>query len=288
MKFGCTGNFEKHEFYDILGKIYLFLADFGHPLFLDSRVILTHSEPWLKEIHTLDLDEIAESCDFLFSIGGDGTILSTIRRMRNQSIPVMGIHIGGLGFLSECTQQDYLTGANHVLNGRYKVVERMILEVSIRQEREVKYYGLNDIVIDHGNNSRLLKIRIDVSGEYLNTYESDGIIFTTPTWSTAYSLSAGGPIVMPGLNVITITPICPHSLSARPIAISAEEEIDARFFDDQSSITVTVDGQVSVPVDYATRITIRKAPFTARLVRLPGSSYFQTLRKKMGWKGRVR
>ncbi len=288
MKFGCTGNFEKPEFYDILGKIYLFLKDFGHLFYLDSQVILTHSEPWLKDIPTMHLEEIAESCDILFSIGGDGTILSTIRRLGSKSLPVMGIHIGGLGFLSECTQKDYLTGIDQLLNGKYEISDRMILEVCIQRNKVEKYYGLNDIVIDHGNTSRLLKTQIDVSGEYLNTYESDGIILTTPTGSTAYSLSAGGPIVMPGLNVITVTPICPHSLSARPITISAEEEIVARFFEDQSSITITVDGQISIPVDYATRITIRKAEYSARLIRLPGSSYFQTLRKKMGWQGKVR
>ncbi|MFQ6609803.1 MAG: NAD(+)/NADH kinase [Fidelibacterota bacterium] len=288
MKFGCTGNFEKPDFHKILGKIHLFLKDFGHPLFLDSQVILAPTEPWLKEIPRLHLEDIAESCDILFSVGGDGTILSTIRRLGNKSIPVMGIHIGGLGFLSECTQENYLTGINHVLSNNFHVSTRMILEVCIKQDNEEKYFGLNDIVIDHGNTSRLLKTQINVGDEFLNTYESDGIIFSTPTGSTAYSLSAGGPIVMPGLNVITVTPICPHSLSARPIAISAEEEIEARFFEEQSSITITVDGQLSIPVDYATRIIIKKSNHTARLVRLPDSSYFQTLRKKMGWQGKVR
>ena len=236
----------------------------------------------------MHLDDIAESCDILFSIGGDGTMLSTIRRLGKNSIPVMGIHIGGLGFLSECTQKNYLTGINHVLSHKYNVSTRMILEVCINQDKEETYFGLNDIVIDHGNTSRLLKTQINVGDEFLNTYESDGIIFSTPTGSTAYSLSAGGPIVMPGLNVITVTPICPHSLSARPIALSAELEIEARFFEEQSSISITVDGQVSIPVDYATRIIIKKSDYSAKLIRLPNNSYFQTLRKKMGWQGKVR
>ncbi len=288
MKFGVTGNFEKPEFYDIVGKIFVFLKDFRHELYLDSQVILDDEHLFLKDIPQKYIEDLARECDILLSVGGDGTILSTIRRITPHSVPVMGVHIGGLGFLAECTQLDFLTGLNNIISGNYHIVERILLEVRLTHQKEEIFYGLNDIVIDHGNTSRLLKTQIIVSGEYLNTYESDGIIFSTPTGSTAYSLSAGGPIIMPSVDVITITPICPHSLSARPIVIDAGEEISVNFFEDQSSITVTVDGQVSVPVDYSTDILVKKADFKARLITLPGNSFFQTLRKKMGWLGNVR
>jgi NAD+ kinase len=288
MKFGCTGNIDKPDFFKILKEINEFLISENQTLVLDSQIISRENSDLLANIHRDHIEDIANDCDVLLSIGGDGTILSTIRRIGSRVIPVLGIHIGGLGFLAECTQEDFVKGLKQIIRKNYKIIERMVLEVTIRQNKLKRYYGINDVVIDHGNTSRLLRTRIDVSEEYLNTYESDGIIFSTPTGSTAYSLSAGGPIVFPTIDVITITPICPHSLSARPIVISSDDLITANFFEEQSSITVTVDGQVSIPVDYSCEIKIKKANFTAKMIQLPDSLYFETLRQKMGWHGNVR
>ncbi|MBT3759501.1 MAG: NAD(+)/NADH kinase [Candidatus Marinimicrobia bacterium] len=288
MKFGCTGNLDKPDFFKILKEINEFLVSENQTLILDSQIISRENPDLLANIQRDHIEDIANDCDVLLSIGGDGTILSTIRRIGSRIIPVLGIHIGGLGFLAECTQEDFVKGLKQIINKNYKIIERMVLEVNIRQNKLKSYYGINDVVIDHGNTSRLLRTRIDVSEEYLNTYESDGIIFSTPTGSTAYSLSAGGPIVFPTIDVITITPICPHSLSARPIVISSDDLITANFFEEQSSITVTIDGQVSVPVDYSCEIKIKKAKFTAKMIQLPDSLYFETLRQKMGWHGNVR
>lgn len=288
MKFGCTGNFDKPDFFKILNEINIFLESANQTLVLDSQIISRENSELLENIQRDHIEDIANDCDVLLSIGGDGTILSTIRRIGSKVIPVLGIHIGGLGFLAECTQEDFVKGLKQIIRKNFKIIERMVLEVTIKQNKLKRYYGINDVVIDHGNTSRLLRTRIDVSEEYLNTYESDGIIFSTPTGSTAYSLSAGGPIIFPTIDVITITPICPHSLSARPIVISSDDLITANFFEEQSSITVTIDGQVSIPVDYSCEINIKKANFTANMIQLPDSLYFETLRQKMGWHGNVR
>ena len=149
-------------------------------------------------------------------------------------------------------------------------------------------WALNDVVVDHGPSARMLKVMAKVSGHYLNTFEGDGVIISTPTGSTAYSLSAGGPIIYPSMDSITVTPICPHSLSARPIVLQSKEIIKLSFPEAYEGISLSIDGQIKVSIDNETQVQILKAQHTAELVSLPSNGYFKTLRTKMGWSGNVR
>ena len=238
----------------------------------------------------VEFSEILEQCKIVCAIGGDGTILSTVRRMQQKMIPVMGIHIGGLGFLSECTEENLENSLEYIFKEEYSISQRMLLEVKVksRTEEDEIFYALNDIVIDHGPSGRVLKAELQVSGHYLNTYEGDGVIIATPTGSTAYSLSAGGPIIYPSIDTILVTPICPHSLSARPIVLQPDEVITLRFPDPFDGIALAVDGQIRITVDNDSRIKISRSKNPAQLVSLPANGYFKTLRTKMGWSGNVR
>ncbi|MBC8213241.1 MAG: NAD(+)/NADH kinase [Candidatus Marinimicrobia bacterium] len=288
MKFGCTGNYQKPEFFKIATEIYYHLKNTEHDYYLSSSALTNGEHPELKEVEVKHIQDIAEECDVILSIGGDGTILATLRQIGKSTTPILGIHIGGLGFLAACSQKDYIDSINEIINGNYFVEKRMLIEATIDTNKSRKFFALNDIVIDHGTSARILKTHVYVSDKYLNTFESDGMIFATPTGSTAYSLSAGGPIITPSLDVILVTPICPHSLSARSIALSSEEVISVSFAEEPAGMAVTIDGQVRLPVDYSTKISIRKADYSANMIQFVHNDYFQTLRTKMGWAGNVR
>ena len=165
----------------------------------------------------------------------------------------------------------------------------MLLDARIQPNgKEEIYWALNDVVVDHGPSARILKTEVHVSGHYLNTYEGDGLIISTPTGSTAYSLSSGGPIIYPNVDTITVTPICPHSLSARPIVLQPDEKISLHFLDPFDGMALIVDGQIRIKINDQVRVNIVRADHSAKLVNLPSNGYFKTLRTKMGWSGNVR
>ena len=290
MIIGCTGNYRKEEYCIILEEIHRILKNKDVELFVSSDLIKIQKQEMLINYNLLDFPELIEKTDIIFAIGGDGTILSTVRRLGENIKPIMGIHIGGLGFLSECTEENLENSIQSIINNEYTISHRILLEVQVtpRNETEQILWALNDVVVDHGPSARMLKVRAEVSDHYLNTFEGDGIIISTPTGSTAYSLSAGGPIIYPSMDSITVTPICPHSLSARPIVLQPEETIQLSFPDENEGISLSVDGQINVSIDNQTRVQINKAQHTAELVNLPSNSYFKTLRTKMGWSGNTR
>ena len=290
MIIGCTGNYRKKEFYAILQKVYSILKDENVEFLISSDLEKNTEFTIPNEYIIMEFSQLVEKCDVLFAIGGDGTILSTVRRLEKNMKPIMGIHIGGLGFLSECRENNLKESINSILNNEYLVSERMLLEVQVSPPNDAiqTLWALNDIVIDHGPSARLLKAEVHVSNHYLNTFEGDGVIFSTPTGSTAYSLSAGGPIIYPSMDSITVTPICPHSLSARPIVLRSTETITMSFPEPYDGISLAVDGQIKVLIDDQTQIKITKAKHSAQIVSLPGNGYFKTLRTKMGWSGNVR
>ena len=289
MIIGCTGNYRKDEYFSILAKIYAMLEK-SDVQFLISDDLKKHPRIQIPEFYSLvKFDVLVKQADILFAIGGDGTILSTVRRLGQSQKPIMGIHIGGLGFLSECTESKLEESIHHVLNNEYEISKRMILEVRIQPNGEEEiYWALNDVVVDHGPSARILKTEVHVSDHYLNTYEGDGLILSTPTGSTAYSLSSGGPIIYPSLDTITVTPICPHSLAARPIVLQPNETIVLRFLDPFDGMALAVDGQIRIEIDDQVVVKIVRADHFAQLINLPSNGYYKTLRTKMGWLGNVR
>ena len=235
-------------------------------------------------VEYIDADRIPEMIDAMFSIGGDGTFLGASRLMAKTGKPVLGIHLGGLGFLADVSMENYKERLTAFLEGDYTVEERSVLnaEVSYSDLKET-YFAFNDLVIDKGHVLTMIKIRTYVDDGYLNTYRSDGLIIATPTGSTAYSLSAGGPIICPHLNVIVISPICPHSLSARPVIISDNQTIRIDCANLSSDVLLMIDGQNRIPLGKVENIVIKKADFSLRIVRFKGDTFFETLRSKMNW-----
>ena len=290
MIIGCTGNYRKQEFYNILEILHNLFKKQNIKFIISSDLEKNKKFNIPSDYKIMEFSKLIQKCDILFAIGGDGTILSTVRRLKSLSKPIMGIHIGGLGFLSECTESNLESTIKSILNNKYVVSERMLLELQIcsNNGREKKIRALNDIVVEQGSSARLLKVEVGVSKHYLNTFEGDGVIFSTPTGSTAYSLSAGGPIIYPSMDSITITPICPHSLSARPIVIRPEEVINLAFPDALDDISLVVDGQIKVSIKRNSKIRIIKAKHNAEIISMKQNSYFKTLRTKMGWIGNVR
>ena len=283
MRFGCTGNFNKASFYTIIEKLEVFFKKNNFELMLDKKIPYDSSS-----LTKYDLSTIANKSDLLITIGGDGTILSTIRELGDNKIPIFGIHIGGLGFLTQTNSENCLDSLNEILQNKFSTVDRMLLKTVVDGKNKQSFYALNDIVIDHGNSPRILETNISISNTHLNKYKSDGIIICTPLGSTAYSLSAGGPIITPWLDVISLTPICPHSLSARPILLPSDDTVLIQFNEEQIGMKITIDGQISFEIDYTTKITVSKSKNMARFIKLDDSDYFLTLRSKMGWSGNVR
>mgnify|MGYP001203222777 FL=1 len=285
-KIGILGNFNKHKFYEIFNDLSKFLISEGIDFNLLENSNINLGNIVYKD-RIANFNAVKDS-DVILSIGGDGTIISSIRKFLKYKKPVLGLHIGGLGFLAECNHANYKDKILDIINGNYYIENRMILNVGSKDGR-INHDIINEIVIDRRDSARIVKTNISISGKFANTYESDGIIFSTPTGSTAYSLSAGGPIVYPSMNIIIITPICPHTLSMRPLIIPDSDIVDVTFDKFKSSnLSLTVDGQIQEIVNANDVITVKKSDCYAYLVKFNKDDYFQTLRDKMSWKGNLR
>jgi NAD+ kinase len=225
--------------------------------------------------------------DLIVVFGGDGTILRTVRLVRDRDVPIVGINLGVFGYLTEVNLDEMYSAMEVILAGDFQVEKRMMLDVEIGGEEETFREGsvLNDVVINRGNLSRIVELETTVDGRYMTTFKADGLIISTPTGSTAYSLSAGGPIVFPELYSIIINPICPHTLTNRPIILPEKAEIKVTLRSMEEGATVTLDGQASFTVKSGDVVTIRKSRHITTLVSSPHRGYLEILRTKLGWGG---
>ena len=225
--------------------------------------------------------------DLLVVFGGDGTILRTARLVQERDVPIVGINLGVFGYLTEVNLGEMYSALELILAGNFQIERRMMLDVEINGGEESHRDGavLNDVVINRGNLSRIVELETTVDGRYLTTFKADGLIVATPTGSTAYSLAAGGPIVFPELYSIIINPICPHTLTNRPIILPEGVEIKVTLWTLEEGATVTLDGQVSFTVRSGDTITIRKSRCITTLVSSPHRGYLEILRTKLGWGG---
>jgi NAD+ kinase len=254
---------------------------------LEVRVAEREAEALGIEQLSCQEEELVEGADLIIAVGGDGTMLTAARMAAPHDVPVLGVHVGGLGFLTEVRLEELAEALNKALQGNFEAHERMMLETRIvRRGKEIhSVCGLNDLVITKGAFSRLLKLKMWVDCKELASLAMDGVIVSTPTGSTAYSLSAGGPIVDPTVPVLIITPICPHTLSARSLVVSADSEVAIQL----PSLTAgqeamaTIDGQLGIPLVSRDRVAVRKSAHAVRLVTLGGPSFFPKLRTKLGW-----
>jgi len=218
-------------------------------------------------------------------LGGDGTLLSVVRLMGEHQVPILGVNLGGLGFLTEITLDNLYKVLEGLIQGDYKCHRRMTLHTHVVREGEMvaNFTVLNDAVINKGTLARIIDLETTINDEYLTTFKADGLIISTPTGSTAYSLSAGGPIVYPSLQTIVITPICPHTLTNRPIIIPDDAIIKATLNSKNEEVILTLDGQVGFSLRFGDTVEVRKGRNAILLIESPCKSYFEVLRTKLRW-----
>jgi NAD+ kinase len=284
MTFGITGNTTKDKLKQVVPDLLHWFRQKRVDYILDIELLkflkLNQSEPNGK------LETIALDCNIILAFGGDGTFLSTARAIGASNVPILGINLGRMGFLAEVTVDEIHKGLEDILDEKYTILERMVIEAVIHQKDLSRtFFALNDIVIDRGGFSRVFRVDVFIDQALLNTYLGDGIIIATPTGSTAYSLSAHGPIVDPTVNCLIISPICPHSLSVRPVVIPDDSAIRIVPYVEEKIITMSVDGQVSQQFsrDNGAEIMVRKAEHKIRWVRHSKRTFYDLLRTKFNW-----
>ncbi|QJE95599.1 NAD(+)/NADH kinase [Luteolibacter luteus] len=236
----------------------------------------------------LDGPDLAAECDVIAVLGGDGTMLNAVAKLGPTDKPVAGINIGTLGFLTSCTDDEVELFADTLLSGDYKTSRRTLLCADVKGvDGSLKtFMALNEIVLARGQTGRLISLTAYIDGDLLNRYKADGLIVATPTGSTAYSLSAGGPLISPSAGAFVITPICPHTLSQRSLVISDASVVElAPENADEAPMLFTVDGRDCVSINHGDRIEVRKADHVLNLLRLKGHSFYEALRQKLNWRG---
>lgn len=232
-------------------------------------------------------EELATQADLLVAFGGDGTILRAARLGAARGIPILGVNMGGFGFLAEISTEDLIDALPDLLAGRFELDERMMLQAEVPHARDPQtLLALNDVVVTKSGVARVLHLWVSVNGEQLASYPADGVIIATPTGSTAYSLSAGGPIVHPRVDAIVITPICPHTFNARSVVVDQNDVILVEVAAPAPDATLTVDGRVGVSLAETRRVWVRRAQQVTRFVRLRSSSFYAILRTNFAWGGR--
>lgn len=223
----------------------------------------------------------------VFVLGGDGTFLSAVRWLGDRPIPVLGVKFGEVGFLAETTADDLYGAAEAVLAGNFSIQPRMRLQITVQRSGHARWQEtvLNDAVINKGTLARLASIQTFIEDHYLTTYRADGLILATPTGSTAYSLAAGGPVVHPQVPGIVMTPICPFTLTNRPLVIPDTASVMVRLEPDSATMILTLDGQAGLEISDADTIVVCKSPHPVHMLTIPGKDYFDILKAKLSWSG---
>ena len=249
-----------------------------------------HSAELLPDhgLETAERSVIGARCDLAIIVGGDGTLLNAARSLAEHDVPLLGINLGRLGFLADVSRETMTQSLDAILSGDYRSEDRLMLQARI--ERDGQRVGaadaLNDVVIHKWEVARMIELETFIDGHYVNTHRSDGLIVATPTGSTAYALSGGGPILHPALDTIVLVPICPHTLSYRPIVVAGSSEIEIVINDStHTQAQVTCDGQINLRLMPGDRVFIRRKQHKLRLIHPSGHDYFEILRVKLGWGG---
>src|SRR5256714_14439398 len=236
-------------------------------------------------VHVVEPDQLATVVDLMLVLGGDGTMIATARMAGDAEVPVMGVNYGGLGYLAEFRIEELFDALDSILKGQYKLEKRVMLAVELfrGQERVSGNRVLNDVVINKAALARIIEIEAYLNRQFVNSFRADGLIISTPTGSTAYNLSAGGPVIYPSMNAVVITPICPFTLSNRPIVVPDSAEIELSLKTPNEEVALTLDGQVGVPIMVGDRMLIRKSGTTFNIVQATNRNYFDVLRDKLRW-----
>jgi len=282
MKIALTGNIYKPRIREVIREFVGYLKE--HQIAIVYAKELSDFLSLEKDAVTIAPGQLGCDCDLVVAFGGDGTILSAANQVGDAGIPILGVNIGGLGFLAEIITSELKQTVEDLVAGKYSIVERMVLSVQVHQKGKVQSFSaLNDVIVDKGTSPRLIFIDVHVDGTFLNTYRSDGIIIATPTGSTAYSLSAGGPLLVPTLQAMIVTPICPHSLTVRPIVLSGDNKLRVTIKRKQNPAHISIDGQSRCMLTGEGWVEIRKADHTVKWVSIGRRDFFEILRKKLNW-----
>jgi NAD+ kinase len=244
-----------------------------------------HEEDEICPIEKVPTEEFQNQADLIVVLGGDGTMISTARLIGNSESLVLGINYGSLGYLTEFRIEEMFPALEEILKGNYDIDRREMLEVEHRRGSETLGKGrvLNDVVINKAVLARIIEIEVSLNELFVNNFRADGLIVATPTGSTAYNLSAGGPIVYPSMNAVVITPICPFTLTNRPIVVPDTAEINLRLTNQSDGVVLTLDGQIGYQMQTGDCVLIRKSALTFNLVQPPNRNYFDVLRNKLKW-----
>ena len=236
-------------------------------------------------VAVVETDKLAATVDLMLVLGGDGTMIATARMLGDIEIPVLGVNYGALGYLAEFRIEELYSALESILAGNYAVEKRLMLAVELWRGEEfvTRNRILNDVVINKSALARIIEIEANLNQQFVNSFRADGLIVSTPTGSTAYNLSAGGPVIYPSMNAIVITPICPFTLSNRPIVVPDESLIELRLKTQNEDVALTLDGQVGLALKPEDRVVIRKSKATFNLVQPMNRNYFEVLRDKLRW-----
>jgi NAD+ kinase len=263
---------------DVVPRVVKLLRDRGIAMRMDAYTARYCGLP-----DGLDREDVPEGCDLVIVMGGDGTLLSAARAIQGREIPLFAVNLGGLGFLTAITKEEVIPELERALRGEHRVAKRKLLHIDVVRDGKTMacYEALNDVVITKSAIARMIDLEALVDEMFVCSYKADGLIVSTPTGSTAYSLSAGGPIIYPSVGAICITPICPHTLTNRPLIVSSDSVISVICRSESSFLTI--DGQVGEPVNEGDCIECRSSMFSLHLVRPPNQMFFDVLRQKLKW-----
>ena len=248
----------------------------------ESNLYIDESSNYKNDnVKPLSHKDLVEKVDLIIVFGGDGTLLNSARQYLDSQIPILGVNMGNVGFLTDLSVDNFETTIAEILSGNYKIEERNLVSAKFDDNH---LYGLNEVVIHSGAYAQLMRYRLSVNNKVVYEQRSDGLIVATPTGSTAYSLSAGGPIIHPSLDVWTILPMLPQSLSSRPFIISSDENVEMELFEGPNdSAKICVDGQDDIDVSYGVKISISKMEKTLKIVHPEDNDFFEACREKLGW-----
>lgn len=236
-------------------------------------------------VESLSHEELVRGADLIVVLGGDGTMIGAARMVGDAETPVLGVNFGTLGYLADFTVEDMLPALESVLAGDYTLDRRLMLSATVERDgaRLLHDRVLNDVVISKSALARIIEIEAHIDQKFVNRFRADGLIISTPTGSTAYNLSAGGPVIYPSMNAVVITPICPHTLSNRPLVLPDDAEFELTLKTPREEVALTLDGQVGMPLESGDRVTVRKSRTCFNLIQADTRNYFDVLRNKLKW-----
>ncbi|WP_046743879.1 NAD kinase [Kordia zhangzhouensis] len=287
-KVGIYGQFYHQDSGEYVDFLLQNLQQFGVDIYIEKTYyqLLSDKVEVASNYKTFEsYSDLDESFDLFFSIGGDGTILRTITYVQDLNIPILGINVGRLGFLATIQKEEIKKAITKIIQKEFTVIERSVLAVETlptNDEILAMNFALNEVTVARKDTTSMITVKTHLNDEYLNSYWADGLIIATPTGSTGYSLSCGGPVITPNNNSFVLTPIAPHNLNARPLVIPDHTKIQLEVSGREDKHLISLDSRIAT-VSINSIITIKKAPFTVKLVELEGQSFLKTLRKKLLW-----